>query len=138
MHQRTLIRNKIAEIIEIAIPGLKKVYTDRVTELSESQLDAAVINFEDEESEPLEMAMGGGVAPISRTADFSVMFKARSASALADVLDGYAEAAEAAVAENNSLDGLAEYVYLSSSRPDWVEDQPIGELSLTFTATYIT
>jgi hypothetical protein len=135
-HKRKQIRDRLKTILTGLTPTGTNVFASRVYPFKAAELPGLIIYTDDEASEP--GAMGRG---LDRIVDAKIVGYVKPASgAVDDALDAIAEDVEAAIEDDPTLNGLANFSILESSTMEFdaESDNPVGVITLNYQIHYRT
>ena len=134
------IRAQIREHVQLLLQGrapFNVVSRSRTASIAHDELPAARILLTDEEAEPLAQ----GTTPLyQRNSELAVELLAREVAgeAFDDVLDEMALVAEQAMTEDTTLGGLVKRMRYTGIFSDYSDEQPEGQVVMTWQITYHT
>ena len=138
------LRNQIRDQIKTQVTGLtttgSNVFSHRVYPVQDTELPAIIVYTSSESA--ARATLGGFNSSVSmlRTLNTSIEVYVKATSTVVDTLDTIAEEIEAAMGFDETLNGLAEDLFLVATSIEINGDgeQPIGVLKLDYDVAYRT
>ena len=138
-HARTLIRQKIADVLQATFPSVtidkNRLYVYQSAPNITVKTVSEEINFE-------ESSRSGNRTHYARELEVQLDVVCASSTNLDTLLDDYGEQIESAMSSNFKLDGLCNFLHLIKTEMEFESDEkpdvPLARMVLTYKVFYVT